>query len=124
MRTELKISELKGKTLTEIKVDDDKEAMYFRCDNGDVYAMYHDQDCCEYVSIEDICGELSDLIGNPIIIAEERTSDENPKDIKKEYQSSFTWTFYELATVKGSVTIRWYGESNGYYSESVEFYKL
>lgn len=124
MRNELEISELKGKTLTEIKIDDDKEAIYFYCDNGDAYRMHHEQDCCEYVSVEDICGELSDLIGNPIIIAEERTSDENPKDIKKEYQSSFTWTFYELATVKGSVTIRWYGESNGCYSESVEFEKL
>lgn len=83
--------------------------------------MFHDQDCCEHVSIEDVQGDVEDLIGSPILLAEKVTNSETYPDgvPKSDYTESFTWTFYKLATIKGSVTIRWLGESNGYYSEDV-----
>ena len=119
----MKITELTGKTLTEI-INNDNEELIFVCDNGDKYKLYHEQDCCENVSIEDINGDLSDLIGKPILKAEESTSEKNPIDVDApSYQDCFTWTFYRLATIKGYVDIRWYGESNGYYSEEVDFRK-
>jgi hypothetical protein len=115
------IQVLKGKTLA--KVEQHGDRILFCCDDGTTYVMYHPQDCCENVSIESITGDLQDLVGNPILLAEEATSSENPENAPvKEYpDESFTWTFYKLATIKGYVDIRWYGSSNGYYSESVYF---
>jgi hypothetical protein len=118
------LKELKGKTIVSVKGKIYDNEMIFVTDTGESYRFYHKQDCCEMVSIEDIIGDMNDLIGSPIAMAEEITSNKNPKDIKKEYQESFTWTFYKFATIKGYVTIRWYGESNGCYSESVNFEKI
>lgn len=119
----LNISELIGKTLTKIvkSTSDEGDEIRFYTENGEVYLMYHEQYCCESVFIEDICGDLYDLIGSPIVMAEEVTEDRPPLD---EWDESYTWTFYKFATNKGCVTIRWYGTSNGYYSESVYFIKV
>lgn len=59
--------------------------------------------------VVDVCGDIKNLVGAPLLMAEESS----------ESMESGTWTFYEFATVKGSVTIRWLGESNGYYGEEV-----
>jgi hypothetical protein len=115
------INTLIGRTVASI--DAQKEVVTFSCTDGKRYKMYHSQDCCESVEVEDIIGDINDLIGSPILSAEEVMSDKNPED--KNYSAdSMTWTFYKLATIKGYVTIRWYGQSNGYYSESVDFVEL
>ena len=118
-------SELKGKTIDKITgLKSGSGEVHFYTSDGKHYIMYHHQDCCESVSIDDVSGCVDDLIGSPITIAEERTSKENPEGVIFEWQDSFTWTFYALATVKGYVDIRWYGESNGYYSEGVDFQEV
>ena len=114
--------ELKGKVITSIEIGSNDDDINFTCADGSKYWMYHDQDCCENVSIDDICGDLNDVIGNPILLAEESTNDDNPKYIGS--YGSHTWTFYKLDTIKGGVTIKWYGDSNGYYSESVSFKRM
>ncbi len=120
---------LVGKTLKAVHVSDTDSTITFTVDDEESYVMQHDQDCCEHVYVESIVGDLNDLIGSPIVQAEESSSDKDPEDVKTEEVDGYgdgsqTWTFYRLATVKGSVVIRWYGSSNGYYSESVSFTKL
>ena len=112
-------STLVGKTLTSVGISTDE--IVFSTSGGEQYKMYHSQDYCESVIVEDICGDIEDLLGSPVLVAEEATSIENPEGVTMDYQYSFTWTFYKIDTAKGGVTIRWYGESNGYYSERVDF---
>lgn len=85
----------------------------------DRYVFSHHQDCCESVYIESIVGDIEDLVNTPILIAEESSGD-TPVDSTASPSESYTWTFYKFATFKGYVDIRWLGESNGYYSESVD----
>ena len=118
----MNISELLGKTITAIDgASKGSGEIRFACADGNAYRLYHSQSCCESVTVADVTGDVSDLVGNPILRAEKRT---NQTDKPSEWSDSFTWTFYELATIKGSVTLRWLGESNGYYSESVDFEKV
>jgi len=117
-------AELQGKTCTRVEQIGDAQ-IEFDCEDGTRFALFHSQDCCETVVVESVTGDLSDLVGTPILLAEEATSEEDPPGYKHKYQpESQTWTFYKLRTIKGSVDIRWHGESNGYYSETVDFEKL
>ena len=108
--------DLKGRILCKVLKLDDYE-LRFHLTEDHYVRMYHMQDCCESVYIEDIVGDLDDLVGTPLLLVEEVS---NYDGESKEYSESETWTYYRFRTIKGSVDIRWYGESNGYYSESVD----
>lgn len=100
----------------------DDDAIHFYLCNGTIVTMHHDQDCREDVHIDDINGDLSNLIGHPILRADEKISNDFQPPVPPKYtDDSNTWTFYTLATSAGYVDIRWHGSSNGYYSESVDF---
>jgi hypothetical protein len=136
-RKEAKFSDLVGKRIKHVEYDQDG-VLVFITDEGDVYQMYHDQDCCESVTLEDFeLGEARKILeGHVVGIADESSSSDLPPlpssydggwdnpDRNKYTPDSYTWTFYKLATDAGWLDIRWYGESNGYYSESVDFYLL
>ena len=112
----MSIENMIGKVFT--SVTQDGETMTFANDK-ERFTFFHYQDCCESVYIESVVGDLSDLEGEPLLIAEE-VSGEIPEAKEDEYIDSRTWTFYKFATRKGYVDVRWLGESNGYYSESVD----
>jgi hypothetical protein len=117
-----------GATMTSIEGAVGDEQMTFVGADGRRFVFWYEHDCCASCVVEDICGDLTDLVGSPIVQAEEVTSYEpepgtQPWETNKDMWTpeSFTWTFYRFATANGSVTVRWLGESNGYYSESVSF---
>lgn len=122
----MELKELLGKTLTESTGKAGDHEIIFKTTDGKTYKMYHSQDCCESVRVEDVCGDMADLVGSPITQADEETNREkDPDSYKREYlPESMTWTFYRLATAKGQVVIRWLGESTGYYSERVQFTEI
>lgn len=110
--------QLVGRTLCKATASEDELRLYLTPDN--YVRFYHEQDCCESVYIEDICGDLDDLVDAEIIFAEEVSGETPASDFEGYEPDSYTWTFYRFQTTKGSVDVRWYGESNGYYSESVD----
>ena len=62
--------------------------------------------------------DLDSLLFKPILQADEKIS--TNEDSNSNTDESFTWTFYTLANISSVVDIRWYGSSNGYYSERVD----
>lgn len=112
-----RFEDLRGRILYRVEQIGNDELRFFLTEDHYV-KMHHIQDCCESVTIEDIVGDLEDLVGTPLLLVEERVS-RNEDGTEEQYCDSYTWTYYSFRTIKGSVDIRWYGSSNGYYSESV-----
>ena len=115
VNTDEGMSNMIGKTFA--KVYQEHQDLIFETSDGEIFVFTHFQVCSENVRIEDIAGSLDDLVGTPLLQAEE-VEGETPEPV--DYGTSVTWTFYKFATIYGSVTVRWYGTSNGYYSERVD----
>ena len=118
-----------GLTLKEVIVNKQDDVITFTSECGQQFRMLHHYDCCETVYIEDVEGDINDLIGSPILVAE-TVQDAMQQSMnliiplpEKNGQCE-QWTFYRLATAKGWVVIRWYGDSNGYYSTDVSFERV
>ena len=108
------IESLIGETIESISsLEIGVDEVVFTCASGKIVRMVHMQECCESVTLADVCGDESDVVGGVIISADERVNQQSV-----DYGSE-TWTFYDIQTSKGSLWLRWCGESNGYYSESV-----
>jgi len=124
---EVSVDEMKGHAFSRIEVDaDDRSVTFYGMKDQPLFRMEHIQDCCESVYLAEVIGNWDDLIGTPVFVAECVSNHAKPRDNLTmdddkywEEVDSETWTFYKFSTIKGSVTLRWYGTSNGYYSEGV-----
>lgn len=108
------IKYLIGKIINKVEKSDDQVLFYL--DDNTILKMFHQQDCCESVYLAETHGDLRDLVGSPIIYADERSEDTSDSD----YGDVEEWTFYEIRNINASVTLRWVGTSNGYYSTGVD----
>ena len=114
-RNSCDIKDMVGKKVLGIYYDE--ENFQILTDDG-VYAFYHEQSCCEDVWLTQVDGISDKIIGSRIVIAEVVT------DEKSVAGGSITWSFYKIGTNKGMIDFRFQGESNGYYSETVDLIKI
>lgn len=113
--------ELKGQTIKSIDIG--KDSIDFETDLGK-YHISHGQDCCEVVRFVKTVGDINNLLNSPITLAQ----DDHPNDpdwYSDRYRDdSHTWTAFFLETEKGRVEFWALGESNGWYGETMTFYKF
>lgn len=113
------LAELVGETIATVtggEVGDYK--MVLTTTSGKAIKVYHEQDCCECVLIED--AECDDIVGG-LVLSAAFVEGVSPTREETDYaDESQTWSFLKIETSKGSIWQRWLGESNGYYSERVD----
>ena len=114
-RSITQFEQLQGMTITAVVYKETSESLLIHL-NTHVLEMLHHQDCCETVYLADVVGSFEDLIGYPLLEVSESIVDIATADM------SSTASYYNFKTVKASVQLRWVGESNGYYSETVDCY--
>ena len=84
------------------------------------YDLYHEQDCCEFVRLAKIIGDIDNILNEEIIFAEEDGGAKDPDwATDYNYDYSHTWTKFVLGTKNANVEFWFLGESNGYYSEHI-----
>jgi hypothetical protein len=111
------LSELVGETIATVTGGETgSDEMVVTTTSGKAIKVYHQQSCCESVSIED--ADLDDVVGGVVLFA--GFVEGVAPTVDDEYAESYTWSFLKIDTSKGSIWQRWYGSSNGYYSESVD----
>lgn len=101
--------------LTTIEIEFEKGSLFYLTPNDASYLW----GCENSVTLVDINGDFNDLIGSEIIIAEERNKE--IRDCENYIHEGYT--FYTFRTQKGSLDLRFDGQSNGYYGVLAECYE-
>lgn len=118
MRNSTSIQSLVGEVLTYIDIDEKENQIKLTTASGREVMIYHEQNCCESVCIESTEGDWLSLVGKVIVGV---SHDEYERDNEWGHETRTELKFI----VDGSTVIsRWIGESNGYYSEIVDFIEI
>lgn len=117
LETTLDPAVLIGATITQVKgMREGSNEVIIKTDRGTL-TMQHPTHCCEQVELLDVCGDPRDLIDGTISVFEVRSGFLNGKKFprgivwsklsSKEKLAYRAYTFYEIRTTKGDVTLRW-----------------
>jgi hypothetical protein len=118
-RSRVKFDVLVGEVLDAVDIDREKDQILLTTRSGRQFLIYHEQKCCETVEISGQDGSFDKLIGKPIVEARD-----NAVDTSEEAADSQTTTTLVFRVDDHTVISRWVGDSNGYYSESVDIEEL
>ena len=111
----MRINPLIGKTLTAIYLSDDNESLKFEFTEGEPLVVGTEGDCCSYTWIENIENPEA-VIGSPVLVAEDISMPEATEPSTKiEYHDSIAFYGFKISTLKGTCTIDYRNNSNGYY---------
>ena len=101
-----------GKTMKLVVVDEDEETVVLMAVDGEKYRFF--EDIHSGVRMDGVSGDLSNLVGSPLLVADERVESSSVRiqGLHEEWEFR-TWTFHEFATAKGSVTVRWSSHTDG-----------
>ncbi len=119
-RKQVEFSALVGEVLDAVDIDREKDQILLTTRSGRNFLVYHKQNCCETVAISGQDGSFDKLIGKPIVEARDITVDTS----EEAAGSSQTTTILVFRVDDQTVISRWIGDSNGYYSESVDIEEL
>lgn len=110
---------LVGKTITDMKIAEDRQAMLFVTDAGDCVCNT-DADCCSYTWIEHV--ELPAL-GFPakVLSVEDIQMPEGAVSEFRKDTDSVSYYGCKIATDRGEIVIDFRNDSNGYYGGSLSW---
>ncbi len=106
-----------GKTLKNVLLSDNKGAIKFIVDNDEEFIARADGDCCSYSWIESVESPASILGGVITGITDIEMQDPETDG------DGYVTVFYgcKIETTKGSITVDYRNESNGYYGGDLKW---
>ena len=109
--------DLLGQKIESILLRDGDSKLFLRMSSGERFVLYKKMRGCEEAYLDEAIGDWADIIGQTILRADVRMSSDPTDPLQDEQyfehyvDSPIAWTFYELATIRGSLTLRFVCDS-------------